>query len=292
MRTLRGERGLAPALLVVIIAWALAAVLMLTGTILSAQRIEGNVGEITGSTSAIDNDLDSVRLAAKTTRISGDILTAAEPLVGQLDQVIVSARSIDRRANSILGTAESINGKAVAINDTVGRINQTAGAINQTAGAINANAGRINATAGSINANVTSILGRARAIESTAGSINASARSINGRVNGIAGSVNSINGRLGRTLNEGRTIDPGVAGINIRANRAIRLVRPIRTDLNNILDEVGRPPSATGHRQRGGAGDLTVHGHANSIDCEVEDLRNLPPALTTGSPPGSSFCNR
>jgi len=291
MRTLRGERGLAPALLVVIIAWALAAVLMLTGTILSAQRIEGNVGEITGSTSAIDNDLDAVRLAAKTTQISGNILTAAEPLVGQLDQVIVSARSIDRRANSILDTAESINGKAVAINSTVGRINQTAGAINQTVGAINANAGRINATAGSINANVTSILSRARAIESTAGAINANARSINGRVNGIAGSVNSINGRLGDTLTETRTIDPGVAGINIRASRAIRLVRPIRTDLNNILDEVGRSPGARGHRQRGGAGDLTVHGHANSIDCQVDNLRNLD-GLVPGSPPGSSFCNR
>ena len=286
MRTLRGERGLAPALLVVIIAWALAAVLMLTGTILSAQRIERDVrGSIMGSTSAIDNDLDSVRLAAKTTRISGNILTAAEPLVGQLDQVIVSARSIDRQANSILDTAQSINGKAVAINATAGRINQTAGAINQTAG-------QINATAGSINANVTSILRRAQGIESTAGSINAKARSINGQVNGIAGSVNSINGRLGGTLDQVQSADPGIAGINIRANRAIRLVRPIRTDLNNILDEVGRPPSATGHRQRGGAGDLSVHGHANSIDCEVQALRNLPPVLTTGSPPGSSYCNR
>lgn len=292
MRTLRGERGLAPALLVVIIAWALAAVLMLTGTILSAQRIEGNVGEIVGSTSSIDGDLDAVRLAAKTTRISGDILTAAEPLVGQLDQVIVSARSIDRRANSILDTAESINGKAVAINSTVGSINQTAGAINQTAGAINA-------TAGSINANVTSILRRAQAIESTAGSINAKVQSINGHVNGIAGSVNSINGRLGGTLDEGFTIDKGVRGINLRASRAIRAVRPIRTDLNNILDQVGRPRQAAGHRQRGGAGDLTAHGHANSIDCQVDNLRNLSgtsiPAVgpvTTGNPGGPSYCSR
>ena len=263
MRLLRGERGLAPALLVIVIAWALAAVLMLTGTILSAQRIERDVGSIVGSTSSIDNDLDSIRLAKKTTRISEDILTAAEPLVGQLDQVVVSARSIDREARSILDNAEEINGDVFAINDVAGSINDEVHSIN--------------ATAGSINETVTSILGNARDIESTAGSINASAGSINASVQSIGGSVVGINGRLGGTLNEGRTIDVGVAGINVRASRAIRRVAPIRSDLIDVLDQVGRPPGAAGHD-----GGTTIHGHANSIDCEVSRaLRILPPNTNT-----------
>ncbi|MBA3421268.1 MAG: methyl-accepting chemotaxis protein [Thermoleophilaceae bacterium] len=276
MRALRGERGLAPALLVVVIAWALAAVLMLTGTILSAQRIEGDVGKIVGSTSEIDGDLDSVRLAAETTRISTDILTSAKPLVGQLDQVIVSARSIDREGRSILDTAQSINGDAVSIN--------------ATAGAINSEVRSINATADSINANVTSILSSARGIESTADSINAKVTSINGRVNNIDASVDSINPRLAGTLDEGRTIDSGVSGINGRGDRVIELVRPIRRDFANILDEVGQPSLDRGHRQR--SGDKSIDGHANSIDCQVDNLRDLPPPITSGSPGGPPGCNR
>ncbi len=281
MRTLRGERGLAPALLVVVIAWALAAVLMLTGTILSAQRIEQTMPSIMGSTSQIDGDLDSIRLAAKTTRISGDILTTARPLVGQLDQVIVSARGIDRTARSILDRARAINGSVITINTTAGSINQQVRSINSTAGAINAN--------------VASIQARAGGIESTAGAINRNARSINGRVNSIGAAVNSIDGRLAGTLAETRTADPGVAGINIRATgrgdqprvgRATRSVasnlNPIRDDFTDILDQLGRPPKARGHRAPDGG--KTIHGHANSIDCQLNPL--------PGPPRGGNQCNR
>jgi len=269
MRAVRGKRGLAPALLVVVIAWALASVLMLTGTLLAAQQIESDLkGSIVGSTSGIDKDLDSVRLAAETTRISTDILTAAEPLVGQLDQVTVSARSIDREARSILDTAESINDDAVQINATAGSINSTVKSINTTAR--------------SINVNVASILGTARGIESTADAINANARSINGRVRNINGSVGSINGRLGGTLNEARTIDLGVAGINRRASAAISGVSAIKGDFEDIIDVVGQPIHSPD-----GDGGRSVHGHANAIDCRTEPLRDLLPG-----PPGPSSCNR
>ena len=288
MRTLRGERGLAPALLVVVIAWALAAVLMLTGTILSAQRIEQTMPTIVGSTSQIDGDLDSIRLAARTSRISADILTTARPLAGQLDQVIVSARGIDRTARSILDRARAINGSVITINTTASSINTQVRSINTTAGAINAN--------------VSSILTTARGIESTAGAINRNARSINGRVRSINGRVNSINasvnsidGRLAGTLAETRTIDPGVAGINIRATgrgdqprvgRATRSVasnlNPIRDDFADILDQLGRPPEAAGHRAPDGG--KTIHGHANSIDCQLNPL--------PGPPRGGNQCNR
>jgi hypothetical protein len=246
---------------------------------------------IVGSTSQIDGDLDSIRLAARTTRISADILTTARPLAGQLDQVIVSARGIDRTARSILDRARAINGSVITINGTAGSINTQVRSINTTAGAINANvssilttARGIESTAGAINANARSINGRVR-------SINGRVRSINGRVNSINASVNSIDGRLGRTLAETRTIDPGVAGINIRATgrgdqprvgRATRSVasnlNPIRDDFADILDEVGRPPTAAGHRAPGGG--KTIHGHANSIECQLDQagLQAMPPS--------------
>lgn len=259
---LRGERGLAPALLVVIIAWALAAVLMLTGTILAAQQIEQRVGSIVGSTSQIDGDLDAIRLAGRTGRISADIRTAAKPLAGELDQVIVAARGIDGSARSILDTAGSINRNVVTIN--------------ATASAINSNVRAINATADSINANVVSIRARAAGIESTAGAINGNARSINGRVESIGASVDSIDGRLAGTLAETRTIDSGVAGINTRASRAINVVRPIRNDLGDVLDVVGQPRLDRGHDQRRGA--RSIHGHANSIECQLRALPANPPS--------------
>ena len=276
MRALRGERGIAPALLVVVIAWALAAVLMLTGTILAAQRIDERVGSIVGSTSQIDGDLDAVRLAGETGRISADIRTAAKPLAGELDQVIVAARGIDGTAGSILDNAGSINRKVVAIN--------------ATAGAINSNVRAINANADSINAKVASIEARADGIESTAGGIERNARSINGRVGSIDASVDSIDGRLGGTLAETRTIDPGVAGINIRATgrddpprvgRASRSVaanlNPIRDDFADILDVVGQPSLDRGHDQRRGA--RSIHGHGNSIECQLQraGLQAMPP---------------
>ncbi len=240
-------------MLVVVIAWALAAVLMLTGTLLAAQSIEGRVTSIVGSTSAIDDDLDAVRLAARTSRISGRILEAAAPLSSELDQVIVAARSIDRTAGSILDTAESINGRVVSIN-------ATAGSINATVRSIRSNAGSIESTAESIDT-------RAGAIDSTVESIERSAGSIETRVEAVETSVDSIDGRLSGTLDETRTIDSGVAGINIRADRVIDIVRPVRDDTQDILDQVGQPELRMGHRQRDG--DKSLHGHANSIDCQL-----------------------
>ena len=81
------EAGLAGIALVIVIAWALAAVMMLTGTLIAAQQIDDRVATILGEVSPIDDDLDSVKLAQETDRIAKDILTAAEPLSGQLDQV-------------------------------------------------------------------------------------------------------------------------------------------------------------------------------------------------------------
>ncbi|HUR17888.1 MAG TPA: hypothetical protein VMZ51_02990, partial [Acidimicrobiales bacterium] len=56
----------------------------------------------------------------------------------------------------------------------------------------------------------------------------------------------------------------GVDTINGQADAAIGLGRGIENDLAAVLAQVGGS-GVGGHRQSGGG--LTIHGHANSIDC-------------------------
>lgn len=215
MRRLSDERGLAGKILVGVVAWALGAVLMLTSTLVSAQRIDDRVGVITAEVSPIDKDLDSVNLAVQTNAIAQQIQTAAKPLSGQLDQVL---------ATKIVENAESIDGNVKSINATVNSIG---------------------AHAKAINGNVLSINGTVRAINGSAKNINASVRSIDGNVAAIGQTVNGISGNLAGVLDAATSIrgehgdvqgfGTGVAAINRRAEAVVALVNAIKTDTANIL---------------------------------------------------------
>ena len=241
--------------LVILIFWALAAVLMLTGTLINAREIDETVDVINEQVAAsdgIDQDLDNVKLAAETNRLTIKIRRRAAPLTGQANQIIRAASSIDRRADSILSTA--------------GEINDTAGSINTTVRSIGGNVGSINST-------VVSIHGLVQGIGSDVFSINRTARSIFRSVGATnATQDNSINASVGRILSdltavdrEVESIDRGVAAINRRGDRAIVGARGIKGDFVGILSQVGFG-SPAGH-QSGGAGKAGIHGHANSIDC-------------------------
>jgi hypothetical protein len=241
------ESGIAGLVLVIVIAWALAAVLMLTGTLINAREIDDQVKIINSQVTPIDRDLNNVRLLERTTRLSERIRRAAQPLTGQLDQVIVSARAIDRSVRSILATAGDINDTANTIQGTVLDINDTARAINAT---------------------VTSIRGRVGAIHGNVLTIGARVRGINDNVVSINRLVRSIQSSARSILTTARQIDNGgptggVAAINRRADAGIGEVRGIRIDLANVLAQVGLG-TASGH---GPSGNATIHGHANSIDC-------------------------
>ena len=220
MRRLTDERGLAGKILVGVIAWALAAVLMLTTTLISAQQIDNRVARITTEVSPIDKDLDSVALAIETNNIAKEILTAAKPLSGQVDEITKASASIDTSAKSIDSTVASIG---------------------STVGSIDTNAKEINST-------VLSINGTVRAINSTAQEINGTVKSIDRSVASINGTVHGINGNLGEILNVARSIrgerqgftgfGTGVAGINRRADAVIATVQGIKSDTANILSEV------------------------------------------------------
>jgi len=254
--------------LVVVIVWALAAVLMLTGTLVNAREIENTLPLINSQVLPIDEDLDNVKLAQETARLTERIRVAAAPLSDQADRILGEAQSIDRTAASILTTARSINGTAEAINGNVL-------AINDTVGAINSNVVSINGTVNSIGGSVSSINSRVSSVGADVASINARAGSILAKVgprdaadgDSIRASVRSILGRLTVLDPETQSIDTGVAAINRRADAGIGLAEQVKGDFGPILTLVGREPGDPGLHSTDGPG--TIHGHANSIDCST-----------------------
>lgn len=276
-RTIGLGSGLAGVVLVIVIAWALAAVLMLTGTLTNARQINRRVKLVNAQVGPIDNNLASVKLAGRTGRIAKKIDLAAEPLSGELNQVITTAGSINTKVGSILSKAQSINGVVTAINTTANAINANANAINATAHSINAtvhsinaNALSINATAHSINSNVHSINSHVQAIGGSVASIGGNVASIHARVVAIQGVVgparatdrsinanaNRIHNNLGKILTTANAARHGIVGINQRADVVIRLVRALKGDFDIILAGVGTALNTP-----------TILGHANSIDC-------------------------
>ena len=215
MRSLK--RGTLPVvMLVVIVAWALTAVSLLTGTLITAMRIDNRVGFVNAVVKPIDKDLDSVVLAVETGRIAGEINQAAQPLTGQFTQIVQIGDGIEASAVSISERAEEINANARSINGNVKSINSTAKAINSTATEINSTVTEINSTVGSIGSRL--------------GSINAGVQSVEVSVDGISGSFVEI-------LDETRSIDVEAAGINLRTDTVIGLSRAIKANTEDILEQ-------------------------------------------------------
>lgn len=226
---LSGQRGLAPAVLVVVVAWALAAVLMLTGTLVAARRIHRDVQVITPEVSDISTNSRAVALATKTAAVSAQIATAAGPLSGHLAATLTAAHGINRNVTSILGRARTINATALSIGRKVDTIHEAVASIGAAAASIDRNARSINASAHGIGAS-------ARAIRADVTSVHASAVGIRGRATAIRQTTGSI--------------DRGLADINARAVRARRVVLPIGADIAAILPFV-----------------RAIDAHANGIDC-------------------------
>ncbi|MGH9002034.1 MAG: hypothetical protein ACRDYV_02785 [Acidimicrobiia bacterium] len=210
---LGGERGLAAGILVGVIAWALSAVVLLTSTLVSANQIDDTVAYIRTQVSPIDKDLDAVELAETTNEIAGDILTAAEPLSGQLGTVLENTNSIDATAKSI---------------DT------TAGQINQVVHSINATAGEINGSVHSINDKVHAINGSVRSIQGAVNEINPTARLIEGNFAGTLAATRSIIGD-----HNAAGLGTGLSGAARRVDVLNGLIQALKGDTGNILARVG-----------------------------------------------------
>lgn len=145
-------------MLVIVIAWALFAVLMLTGIISTANRIESRVGVINNSVTPINSKLDNVAVLTQVQDTAGQIRDAAAPLTGIIGNIATSAASIDGTAKQILGTAQSINASAKQINGSVLEINKSVVQISSALETILASAQSINRTVNTIGPNFITIV--------------------------------------------------------------------------------------------------------------------------------------
>jgi len=120
----RGERGVVGVNLVLVIAFALYAVIMLSRTTLAAKQIDDRVRVIVTEVGPGSNvsRLDETQKLNTIGKTAEDILTAAKPLSGQAQTIIDTAKSIDN-------TVSAINANASEINATVHSINATAAAL-------------------------------------------------------------------------------------------------------------------------------------------------------------------
>jgi len=182
-------------------------VTLLQRTTETANSIDAKAKRIARTGQGINTATDSVIQLNRTNETAASILTTAEPLQGQLDQIVKVAQSIDGHAGSILGTAKTINGTGAKVNGTAGTINKTAKDINSTAGAIHATALAIDATAGKINGTAKDINSQAAAILDVAKRINNDVAAINQSIDTTLGIVGAVKGDTGNILGQAQTAD-------------------------------------------------------------------------------------
>ncbi len=166
------RRLTAPALpgimLVIIILWALTAVIFLTGTLAAAVRIENRVGQINSSLTPINSKLNALPVLVNVADTAGKIRDAAANLSPTIGRIADSASTIDRSLKQV--------------NDAVGPINASAKQINASVLLINGNVRQIAP-------NLVTVLGSAR-------SINGHVHSIDGELGGTAANVYDIRGQV------------------------------------------------------------------------------------------------
>jgi hypothetical protein len=129
----RGESGIVAVNLVLVIAFALYAVIQLSRTTLAVKQIKNRVETITTEVGPGSNvsRLDETAILNTVADRAEQILAAARPLSGQANEILVTAQSIDRTVSSIQSTANSING---VVKDINGRARTLAPVVEQIRG--------------------------------------------------------------------------------------------------------------------------------------------------------------
>ncbi len=233
----RGESGIVGVNLVVVIAFALFAVVLLTRALVAAQAINHNVAVfIRPEVGSINRSLNTLPVLDQVNSTAAQILTAARPLSGQAGQVLDATQSIKATVGSINGAANSINADVRSIGSDVNTVNGSVGTISTKVNAISATVGGIAGTVGSIHSNVGTVSG-------DVGSINSSAHDIAGNLGGVLSTAQDIKGQQTPGLING-TAGNGVSGINGRADQVIGVVgqgqsNTIKGDTAAILGTAG-----------------------------------------------------
>jgi hypothetical protein len=227
--------------LVVVVLWALIAVVLLTGTLINARQIESRVKQVNAAVDPIQGHTAQINLAKRTVVLTSEIKAAANPLSGQLQQVIVAAGNIDRHVVSILSHAQAIGGVVATIGSTVQAIGSNVQGIGSSVASISHSVSSINSSVNGIHSDVSTVYGNV-------GQFNAGTS--------ISTDVNGISGTLDHVLPVATSIRNGIIGINNRAVTILSEVKLIHSDFVQILSGVGTA-----------VGTPTILGHANSIDC-------------------------
>jgi hypothetical protein len=167
MRRLTSQ-ALPAIMLVIVVLWALTAVIFLTGILAAANRIESRVGIINSSLTPINSKLNTVPVLAKVSDSANQIRVAAANLSPTIGRIADSASTID---------------------GSLKQVNETVGPINQSAKQINASVLTINKSVGTIAPNLVTVLGSAK-------SINANVHSIDGELAGTLDNVYDIRSRV------------------------------------------------------------------------------------------------
>jgi len=171
--------GLLPVImLVIVIAWALFAVAMLTGTLVSTQKIGNRVLSINTTFPEVAQDVTAIPLALETGRVAAEIRRAAEPVGPQFTQIVDVVGSIDRNVNGVEGSVAGINANVRSINDRVNSIAGNVGSIDERLTAVGGNVQAIGAAAGGIGGNFNSIFAEAVSIDDEALGINVNALTV------------------------------------------------------------------------------------------------------------------
>src|SRR5688572_8462586 len=131
---------------------------MLIRTLLATRQIDRRVATLTTTLSEIDKDSQSISLMQETNRLTGELLTASQPLpgtleamrgvtaglAGKVDSITAGVTTIERNSKEIEGTVLSARYTAAEINGSVKGIGQSLASILRTLRATQTAAGEIN----------------------------------------------------------------------------------------------------------------------------------------------------
>ncbi len=186
----RDEGGIVAINLVLFLGFALYAVVQLTRTTLAAQQIDERVVVITKEVGPIDQNLNEVPKLDLTNETAAKIRVAADPLSGEAQNIINTAKSIDGTVVDILANAQTINGTVKDIAGNVGSISASVRTIGNNAGPLTSTVNEIRGVSGGqFGTGVAAINRRVDVVIGLAGSI----RGDLGNVNGVVGN-NSARG--------------------------------------------------------------------------------------------------
>lgn len=176
----------------VIAVWAVAAVIMLTASLLSALSIEDTLVGIRKDVGEINIETDAVKLLDRTGELVVEIRGVATPLSPILGQVDEKVAHIDSTVTTILSSAESINTSAHTINDSAKAIGASVGSITANLVAIKPLVFEIGDSVNDIDRKFTTISGLAWVIDDGLVQANGTVDRVINRLRGIYDDLEAI----------------------------------------------------------------------------------------------------